>query len=167
MRYTSAEANKLLKKLNENKALLLSREVRGSVFRAASTEDPEAVRPDYSYAETRDQLDVIEAQIRTVKHAVNCFNAQTEVPGFGMTIDQMLIYIPQLTERKNKLSEMAARLPRERVHEFRSTIIDYELTNYDLETVAADLEAVTDELSRAQNALDRVNNSETMEIDLT
>ena len=49
MKYTSAEANKLLKKLNDEYAALLDREKRSREFRAAMGEDIESVRPAYHY----------------------------------------------------------------------------------------------------------------------
>ena len=86
--------------------------------------------------------------------------------GFGITIDEMLVYIPQLTKRKSKLLEMKSRLPKERVDEQygrQSNIIDYTYTNYDLTAVEADYEKTADELSRAQLALDTVNQRDSFE----
>ena len=86
--------------------------------------------------------------------------------GFGITIDEMLVYIPQLTKRKIKLLEMKSRLPKERVEEQcgrQSNIIDYTYTNYDLAAVEADYENAADELSRVQLALDAVNQREVFE----
>lgn len=80
-----------------------------------------------------------------------------------MTIDQMLIYIPQLTARKNKLNRMRSRLPKERVQggmSRMSGIVEYEYSNYDIKQAEADYAAVSDELARAQNALDAINSSE-------
>ena len=106
-------------------------------------------------------------KIRKVKHAVNAFNLKTEVPGFQMTIDQMLVYIPQLSEQKRRLTEMAARLPKERVNSYGArTIVEYNYTNYSVEDAAKELAAVTDELAKAQTALDVVNNSEAFEIEI-
>ena len=45
MKYTSAEANKLLRQLNEQKERLLNIESRSSTFIAAVGEDIEDVRP--------------------------------------------------------------------------------------------------------------------------
>ena len=84
----------------------------------------------------------------------------------GMTIDEMLVYIPQLTKRKNKLLEMKSKLLKERVEEQygrQSNIIDYTYTNYDIALVEADYEKAADELSRAQLALDTVNQRESFE----
>ena len=117
--------------------------------------------------ELSDRLAELEQRIRRIKHAINLFNATHTVPGFDMTIDEMLVYIPQLTQRKNKLADMKARLPKERVEEQygrQSNIIDYTYANYDLAAVEADYERVSDELSRAQLALDAVNQRDTFEL---
>ena len=117
MNYTSAEANKLLKKLNDEYTALLDKETRSRDFRAAMGEDVASVRPVYDYAETQARLAALEEKIRRLKHAINCFNTTHFVDGFDMTIDEMLVYIPQFTRRKNKLLEMKSRLPKERVEE--------------------------------------------------
>ena len=168
MKYTSAEAAKLLRKLNEEQIKIKDKEARSSVFVAAMEEDIESVRPAYDYSAVQDKLALLEHQVRTVKHAINQFNLTTVVPGFDMTVDQMLVYIPQLTERKRKLSAMAARLPKERAASGygAKTIVEYTYANYDIAKAEADLAAVTEELSRAQTALDVVNNSVTLAIEL-
>lgn len=53
MKYTSAQANKLLKKLNDEYSALLDKEQRSRDFRAAMGEDIESVRPAYDYAKHR------------------------------------------------------------------------------------------------------------------
>lgn len=169
MKYTSSEANKLLRKLNEERNALREKEQMSSTFLAAMGEDVESVRPVYDYVDTQRELDELDRKIRIVKHAINIFNLVHMVPGFDMTIDQMLIYIPQLTSKKEKLSQMKSRLPKQR--EVRgsygsSNIIDYCYANYDIKTVEADYISVSDELARAQTALDVMNNSQTMEIEL-
>lgn len=166
MKYTSAQANKLLKKLNDEYSALLHKEQRSRDFRAAMGEDIESVRPAYDYAKTQARLEELEGTIRRLKHAINCFNTTQVVDGFGITIDEMLVYIPQLTKRKSKLLEMKSRLPKERVEEQygqQSNVIDYTYTNYDLAAVEADYEKTSDELSRAQLALDTVNQRDSFE----
>lgn len=169
MRYTSAEAAKMLRKLNDEREALLDKERRSSVFLAAVGEDAESVRPAYTYADTQTMLDKLDAQIRVVKHAINRFNTTQVIPGFDMTIDQMLIYIPQLTAKKRKLGEMKNRLPKQRENADRfgrtNSIIDYSYANYDIGEVERDYEKVSEELARAQTALDVINNVETMEIE--
>ena len=171
MRMTSAEAAKLLRKLNEELDNVLLMEQQSREFSAALGEDVESVRPAYDYGMVQKQIEELETRIRKVKHAVSSFNLVQEVPGFeGMTIDQMLVYIPQLSRRKAKLSLMQQRLPkqRERVsYGGGSQIIDYSYANYDLEAVRADYEKVSEELFRAQTALDLVNTTEQLDIPAT
>lgn len=168
IRMTSAEAAKLLRKLNEELDNVLLMEEQSREFSAALGEDVESVRPAYDYAQVQEQIEELEVRIRQVKHAVSSFNLAQEVPGFdGMTIDQMLVYIPQLNRRKVKLFRMQQRLPkqRERVsYGGGSQVIDYSYANYDLEAVKADYEKVSEELSRAQTALDLVNTTAQLEI---
>ena len=166
MFYTCAEAAKILRKLNGDLKVLRAKEVKGYRFTAAVDEDLESARPVYDYLQTQEEQRRIEAKIRKVKHAINCFNINTMIPEFDMTIDEMLVYIPQLSERKRKLTEMASFFPKERVSNgYQATkIIEYTYTNYDLEKAADDLTRVSDELARAQTALDVINNSGQLEI---
>ena len=168
---TSAQAAKLLKKYNEDYEAILEREKQTSVFLAALGEDPETVRPEYCYNKTKEELEAVESKVRKIKHALNVFNTTHKVPGFDMTVDEMLVFIPQLTKRKEKLAAMRANLPKSRVKTAfdrfgGSSIIDYLYTNYDMKTVKADYEETSDILSQAQTALDKLNSTETFEIEL-
>jgi len=165
MKMTSAEAAKKLKELKEKLNVILMKEQKSETFVAAVSEDPESVRPVYDYEATRKEQEELEKKIRLLKHAVSEFNLSKEVPGFQMTVDQLLIYIPQLTQRKNRLSEMADRLPKSRTGEGSySNIIDYTYANYDIEKAAADYAETSEELSRAQMALDLINTTEMMDV---
>lgn len=167
MKYTSAEANKLLRKLNDEKTSVMYREENGKEFLAAVGEDIESVRPKYDFTETQNAIAGIETKIRKLKHAINVFNSTTIIPEFDMTIDEMLVYIPQLTAAKNKLARMKDKLPKVREQtRVNSSILDYRYLNYDVETVTAEYEKVTNTLSKAQNALDSVNMNQTLEVDL-
>lgn len=167
MEMTSAQANKLLNRLKDDLAYLLTKEAQSRVFNAAVGEDVEDVRPEYSYINTQAAIDALEKKIRKVKHAINVFNTTTVLPELGITIDEALILIPQLTKRRNKLNEMKSRLPRTRVNNFRgSNVIDYEIVNYNISQVEEDYDVVTEELAALQTALDEVNNSETLDITL-
>ncbi len=167
MEYTSAQAAKLLKKLNEELAALRAKENISCVFTASIDEDIESVRPRYNYAETQASIEEYEGKIRKVKHALNVFNTTTVIPEFGITIDEMLVLIPQLSERKRRLSNMSQRLPKQREAAFgNKAIVEYTYANYDISQVTQDLEKVTDTLSAAQTALDVVNNSITFQLDI-
>jgi len=169
MKYTSAQAAKILRQLREEHQRLIAREAETSVFLAAVGEDPESLRPVYDYREVQEKLSDIEEKIRRIRHAINVFNLNTVVE--GMTIDELLVYLPQLNERRARLSAMAARLPRKRAESgmagrfgAKSQIIDYEYANYDISAADRDFRLVTQEIARLQTALDKANS--TLEIDI-
>ncbi len=168
MKYTSSEAAKLLRQFNDDYNALLLKEEQSKEFVAAVGEDPESVRPEYDYEAVQRKLSEYEEKIRKVKHAINVFNTTHTVGDFGMTIDEMLIFLPQLSNRKFKLGMMKARLPKKRedTHGRNTNIIDYRYANYDIAKAEAEYAEVSAMLAKAQTALDLVNNTETMEIDL-
>lgn len=167
MKYTSAEAAKLLRSLNEEHDTLLLRENQSKSFVAALSEDPDSVRPEYDYEDVQKKLAETERRIRIVKHAINLFNVTHTVPGFDMTIDEVLVYIPQLSNRKNRLAQLAGILPktRERVAP-QSSVIDYRYANYDVDKAGVDAKEASDLLAKVQTALDVVNTTEQMDIEL-
>lgn len=104
MKYTPAEASKLLRTLTEEYDNLAARERSLDTFGAFANEDLAAVRPDHDYANYQAQLSELERKIRTVKHAINVFNVTTVLPETdGMTIDEALVFLPQLSEHSSSL----------------------------------------------------------------
>jgi len=166
MKMTSAEAGKLLKSMQSELNTLTFMETNSRQFVAAVGEDPEDNRPEYDYAAFQKDLAEREEKIRILKHAINKFNISTKVPGFDMTIDQMLVYIPQLSARKSKLDMMRSRLPKERRLMGNSNIIDYDYANYDIKAAEADYQETAELLTRAQLALDAVNSTKLLSVEL-
>lgn len=165
MKVTSAQANKLLNKLKDDLTYITVKETQSRVFNAAVGEDIEGVRPEYNYVDTQAAIDALDTKIHKVKHAINIFNSTTVLPEQGITIDEALVLIPQLSKKRSKLSDMKSRLPRTRVNNFRSSnVIDYEIVNYDISAVEKDYDAVVEQLSALQTALDLVNGTVTFEL---
>ena len=164
---TSAQAAKLLRKLNDEYASLRSSEDRSREFCASVGEDVASVRPAYDYAAMQQRLEALDTRIRRLKHAISVFNVTHKVQGYDMTVDEMLVYLPQLTRRRDKLALMKEKLPKARVEDGRMlmNVIDYTYTNYDPAEAARDYERVSDELARAQIALDVTNNTDTFSFD--
>lgn len=161
---TSAEANKKLKQLQEKKKSLVEAERKNAWFVAATTEDVEEVQMnyDYDYGYDVQEIDGIDNEIRCLKHQINKFNVSCMVPELGMTIDQVLVYLPQLKEKQHRLARLADHLPKQRVSDrygSRSTLIEYEYANYDVADAKEDYEKVSKLVADVQLALDRVNNS--------
>ncbi len=167
MKCTSAQANKILMKLKDERENLLALERQSRTFIAATTENPEDARPAYDYMETQQKLEELERKIRGIKHAISAFNLSRVVEGFDMTVDQLLVYIPQLNERREKLARMANCLEKTRLtNSNRINLIEYQYANYDVAQARADYEAAGDELARAQLALDKLNTTDLLDIEL-
>lgn len=168
VKMTSAQAAKELKRLNETHDALLEMEKKSSVFTVAIQEDIQSARPEYNYSSVQSELRAIEKKIISLKHSINTFNLTYVIPGFDMTIDQMLVYIPQLTARKKKLEKMASRLPKERISSgyHSSNFIEYIHCNYELSDVQKDLEETAKALTAAQMALDLANSTVEFDADI-
>ena len=166
MKVTSAEANKILRKYQDDLNRLIAQEKQSAVFTAAVTEDIEAARPDYHISLMQGEIEALQIKIRSLKHAINVFNVTHNPEGFDMTVDEKLVYIPQLTSMKGKYQGMASRLPKTRRESgySRSGLIEYEYANYDPAFAQEQLDRVTEELARAHLALDKLNTTETFEI---
>ena len=114
MLVTSAQAAKLLRQLNDELRALQLKEANSCSFVAAIQEDVESVRPEYNFKEMRDAQAEVECKIRKVKHAINVFNTTTIIPDFNITIDEMLVYLPQLNAKCTTLSKMRDAMPKVR-----------------------------------------------------
>ena len=85
MKMTSAEANKLMRKLYEEHDAVWNAERSRRTFVAATVEDPDEVRPDYDYAETQKKLAELENiyQKGTLKNMSVLLNATDISSGKG------------------------------------------------------------------------------------
>lgn len=103
---TSAYANKMLRKLNEDKEFWNSKERSGYLYVAALDEEP--VIPDYDYCEVAKNIEEIVEKIIKIKHAINLANAtnQIQVGDRQMTADMILVKMAQLNVRKQMLDNM-------------------------------------------------------------
>lgn len=168
MKVTSAYANKMIRKLNEDKEFWLNKERNSCVYTVATEE--EAVIPDYSYDDVSAKIADIDSQVLKIRHALNVSNAtnRIQVGDRSMTVDMILIEMAQLNSRKFTLDTMRKREPKTRLEsrQFtnKKTVTEYEYINYDLDTVKADYEKTDALISELQIALDRYN--QTVEIEI-
>ena len=173
MKYTSAKLNKILKKLEDEHQSLITEQQTVATYTAYEGEDIEDHIKMYDYEATQIRLRKIEEYVRTIKHAINEFNATTKVAGFDMTIDQLLIYIPQLNARKNILATMAGRHQKERYgygNRYETItgklIREYTYANYDVNKAKQDYLEVCDLIRNAQLELDSLNNNAEIKVDI-
>ena len=168
MKVTSSEANKLLRRLYEEEACVISDENNGRTFVAATVENIEDVRPDYDFSRTRELIGEYDRKIRKVKHAINLFNATTVVDGFDMTIDELLVYMPQITAEINRLGDMVTTPAKKRADSYGKlgSFIEYIYSNYDLSGAKEKYYELYGLKQKMQTALDVLNNTVVFEIDI-
>ena len=161
--FTSASANKYLRRLQDEKDRLLRTEQEVSTYVLAEGEAAEP--PAYDYGAVREKVAQIDGQARAIR-----FNMQTVLPERGITIDEALILLAQLSGRKDRLNSLASRQPQERLGNryFGSSSgpIEYRYANYDVAQAEADYRAVADEIAALQLELDLVNQTEVFSVEL-
>lgn len=166
---TSAYANKVIRKLNEDKEYWRRKETEACTYVAAADEEP--VIPDYDYATVAGEIAAIDEKIILIKHAINVSNATNRIEvgeGKNMTIDEVLIRMAQLNKRKLFLDDLRKKEPKTRInsglYSSRKTAPEYEYINYDLELVKSEYERIDAEIAAMQIALDKYN--QTFEFDV-
>lgn len=170
IRMTSAFANKVLRKLSEDKIFWLNKESEGCTYVAAVDEEP--VIPEYDYADVASKIDDIDAKVVKIKHALNVTNATSKVSvnGVEMTIDEILVRMAQLHRRKAVLDNMRKEEPKRRIsyglYSSRKTAPEYKYINYDLDLIKSEYERIDTEISSMQLALDKYNQTFEFDVDI-
>ena len=165
--FTSASANKYLRRLQDEKDRLLRNEQEVSTYVLAEGEAAEP--PAYDYGAVREKVAQIDGQARAIRHALHRFNMQTVLSERGITIDEALILLAQLSGRKERMNGLASRQPKERLGDRYfggGGPIEYRYANYDVARAEADYRAVADEIAALQLELDLVNQTEVFSVEL-
>ena len=168
MKMTSAYANKLIKKLNEDKDFWCNKERNSCTYTAAVDEEP--VIPEYDYSEVAGYIRDIDEKIVKIKHAINVSNS-TNVITVGekqMTIDEILVRMAQQSRRKDFLDFLRKKEPRTRhsgTYLMKKAVPEYEYVNYDLELIKAEYDCIDREIAEMQMALDKYNQTFEFEVD--
>jgi len=167
---TSAYANKLLKKLAEDKEFWRRKESEGCMYVAALDEEP--VIPDYDFDTVSGEIASIDEKIIKIKHAININNVTNQVPvgEIFMCIDEILVKMAQLNKRKSFLDDLRKQSPKTRINTEiyvrRNATPEYRYINYDLEHIKAEYESVDLEIATMQIALDKYNQTFEFEVDI-
>lgn len=166
---TSAYANKVIRKLQEDKEFWLNKEKEGFVYIAALDEEP--VIPDYDYEAVSANIKEIDEKIVRIKHAINVVNATNEIEFSNkkMTIDAVLVRMTQLNKRKRTLDVMRKMQPKTRissgVYSSRKTSPEYRYINFDLDQIKQEYDAIDTEIAEMQIALDKFNQTYEFEVE--
>lgn len=170
VKMTSAYANKVIRKLNEDKNFYRNKESEGCTYIAALDEEP--VIPEYDYSEVAAVIADIDEKIVRIKHAINTVNVTNsiDVNGKSMTIDSVLVRMSQLNNRKTILDRMRKLSPKARInsgiYSSRKTAPEYQYINYDLELIKEEYERIDSEIAAMQISLDKFNQTFEFDVDI-
>ena len=172
MKMTSAYANKMIKKLKEDRDYWSEIEKDRHKYIVAPGE--EAIVPEYDFLEVHRTIADIDDKIIKVKHALNVSNStnRVEIEGKSYTIDMLLVKMAQMTERKAVLGAMRKLSPRSRVMEssygrLRQTPTpDVQCINFDMEVVKAEYDRVESFINELLLTLDKYNQTVEFDVDI-
>ena len=140
-------------------------EKKSSSFFVNLGQDKESLRPSYDFEETQKRYLELTQEIIKLKHTLNIFNTSTIVPDFNMTVDQMLVYLPMLRERKQTLQKMKDEPMCGHSSNITYRGVRYTYSNYSVKQVTEDYRRIADEYAKAHTALDLVNATGEIEVD--
>ncbi len=155
------EIIKDIKRLQEEKDLLLNKEMRASsVTYIEGTEKPQT---EYNYGETRYKIQSLDNEIRKNKFILNKANYTTMVDEFNMTLGECIVLLAQLNHEKNQIHFLG---DRDAVSRYVDKNGNVQLTaaTYDVNICKNDLKAITQKIGRLQIAIDRTNLTTVIEL---
>lgn len=163
MKVTSAYANKLIRGYREELAALVSSERDTCTTTYGANETP--IETGYDFSSTQTEMDALNSKIAKLRHGINVFNTATKLEDFDFTVDESLVRMAMLTEKKNRLSRMKGVRELTRSSGYRSEP-EFTKRNYDAALVEAEYRKTSDELVRLQMALDKANMSIEFDVDI-
>ena len=160
MKVTSAYANKLIRGYREELAAIVSNERDTCTTTYGASETP--IETGYNFTSTQDEMDALNDKIAKLRHGIN---TTTKLEGFDFTVDESLVRMAMLTEKKNRLSRMKGVRELTRSGGYR---VEPEFTkrNYDAALVENEYRNTSHELVRLQMALDKANMSIEFDVDI-
>lgn len=161
IKVTSDAANKLIKKLEQEKGILTDKISKMSTFIVAITENYDQIKAEheaeFNLNETISQIDEIDKKIITIRHAKSVFNNSVVMKN-GLTVGDNIIRLAILEREKSIYSRLATRQKKTRNTSMNKDI-EYTYLNYDLEDAKKKYDSVYTEISEIQEELNIVNSS--------
>ncbi len=161
IKVTSDAANKLIKKLEQEKGILTDKISKMSTFVVAVTENYDQIKAEqeveFNLNEVIAQIDEIDRKLITIRHAKSVFNNSTVMKN-GQTVGDNIIRLAILEREKGIYSGLATR-QKKKCNTSLNKDIEYVYLNYDLEDAKKKYDSVYTEISEIQEELNIVNSS--------
>ena len=168
MEFTSASANKYLKRLQDEKDRLLRIESETPTYIVADGEEPDP--PSYDYAATRAGVAEIDNKMRAIRHALHRFNMETVLPESDMSIDEALIALAQMSGAQGRIRSLSEQRQKERLRDryFGGAPgpVEYRYANYDIAEAERDYREISDRIAALQLEIDLANQTQLFTVDI-
>ncbi len=170
MKMTSAYANKLIKKLKEDRDYWTEIEKDRHTYIVAQGE--EAIIPEYDFLEVHRTIADIDEKIIKVKHALNVANSTNyvEIEDKKYTIDMLLVKMAQMTERKAVLGAMRKLTPKSRVKKSGFGVLhqtpDVQCINFNMDVVKSEYDRIESFSNELLLTLDKYNQTVEFDVDI-
>lgn len=154
MKICHTQAMKMIKELEEQKKILLSRE--DSDCCVSYKEGEKKIASNYDYQKVRAEVVKLDDEVRKIRAALARANSIVKVDDFDLTIGEALVLLAQLQNQKQHLDVMAGgrQLSRRLT---QNGVIEYTECLYDVEKVKKDAQELRKKISNLQIAIDRAN----------
>lgn len=166
MQMTSDYAQKLIKKLEEEKSTLRKDMNNYSTYVVGLNEgDLEELRPEFDFKATVEKIAEIDAKIMKIKHARNIFNTTTVLEGTEMTVDEALMRMAMLNANYRNYASMGSAREKTRKSSYGDNV-EYVYTNYDIAFAKELGDAMYNELLEIQEKLNLLNSTVPFEAEI-
>lgn len=154
MKVCHTQAMKMIKEYEEQKKILLNREVRYSML--SYKEGEKKIETDYNYDFVRQEVTRLDESVRKIRVALAKANCTVMVDGFDISIGEALVLLAQLQSKKQYLDNMAVNIQLSR-RLTQNGVIEYTECMYDVAKAKQDVSELRKEISDLQVAIDRAN----------
>ena len=111
--------------------------------------------PESDFSSVQDDIEYYNTILNTLRREINEFTVSYFVPEFNMTLDELEMYQKDLSNRCDRLSEMAKKSPLTRnILEVR--FVTHFYTNYDVDEVKKEYKELSEERDRVKRVLDDI-----------
>lgn len=154
MKICNAEAMKMIKNLEADLAIVKQNEAFNATV--SYKEGETKTKVNYDYDATRKEIAKINTAIRKIKHALAVANCNYMVDEFKITIGEALIYLAQLNNEYNLVSQLASRNKLSR-RITANGVLEYTECSYDPEKAKQEQKEIYATIGKLQVAIDRAN----------
>lgn len=166
MKFTINSGLKYIKMLEEEKRKILSEESKSMTFSYLANETP--YTPSYDFKNITSQISEIDRKIVAIRHKISEVGITTIVDSnLGLTVDNLLVMLPLLSDRKRTLERMRKIPEKERRQKLGgSEVSEYIERNFDITEVDEEYFKISALLVSYQELLNKYNTLTEFDVDI-